>query len=257
VVSLIPLIGIPIVRPGDDLASLIVAGLERSGETGTGLRLIDGDILVVTQKIVSRAEDRFVELETVQPSLRAQELATRTQKDPRVVEVMLWDTAEVLRVGPRVIVVQHRLGFVCANAGVDASNVAAPQAETVLRLPEDPDLSARRLRARLMELTGTAPAVIISDSHGRAWREGTVGVAIGVSGMLPVQDLRGQLDLFGRKLQITTVGFADQMAAAATLVSGQADEGLPVVLVRGSPYERSEEAGAGALVRPAENDLFR
>ncbi len=256
-VSLIPLIGMPIVSAGDDLGALIAASLARSGQAGSQLRLTNDDILVVTQKIVSRAEDRFVELGTVQPSPRARELAERTHKDPRVVEVMLWDTAEVLRVGPRVIVVQHRLGFVCANAGVDASNVAAPQAETVLRLPDDPDLSARRLRARLLELTGAAPAVVISDSHGRAWREGTVGVAIGSAGLLPVQDLRGLPDLFGRKLQITTVGFADQLAAAASLVSGQADEGLPVVLVRGLAYQRSEDADARALVRSPETDLFR
>jgi coenzyme F420-0:L-glutamate ligase / coenzyme F420-1:gamma-L-glutamate ligase len=255
--TLIPLAGIPIVNPGDDLGAQIAASLARSGESGIALALSDDDILVVTQKIVSRAENRFVALRTVQPSPRAQELAARTQKDPRVVEVMLWDTAEVVRVGPRVIVVRHRLGFTCANAGVDASNVAEPDADRVLRLPEDPDRSARWLRARLHELTGAAPAVIISDSHGRPWREGTVGVAIGVAGLVPVQDLRGAPDLFGRKLQITLVGFADQVAAAASLVSGQADEGLPVVLVRGLAYARSEDAGAAELVRPPEQDLFR
>jgi coenzyme F420-0:L-glutamate ligase/coenzyme F420-1:gamma-L-glutamate ligase len=251
--SLIPLIGIPIVRAGDDLGVLIAESLVRSGAAP----LDRHDILVVTQKIVSRAEDRFVDLRTVQPSARAVELAVRTRKDARVVEVMLWDTAEVVRVGSRVIVVRHRLGFTCANAGVDASNVAEPQAEMVLRLPEDPDLSARRLRARLAELTGATPPVIISDSHGRPWREGTVGVAIGVAGLAPVQDLRGAPDLFGRTLQITLVGFADQIAAAASLVSGQADEGLPVVLVRGLPFVPDEHASAHQIVRPPEQDLFR
>ncbi|PWH16473.1 MAG: coenzyme F420-0:L-glutamate ligase [Ardenticatenia bacterium] len=252
--SLIPLRGIPIVQPGDDLGRLIVEALSR---TAGGIALRDEDILVVTQKVVSRAEGRFVALRTVQPSPRARELAERTGKDARVIEVMLWDTAEVVRVAPRVIIVRHRLGFVCANAGVDASNVAEPGAEMVLRLPADPDRSARQLRARIQELTGAAPAVIISDSHGRPWREGTVGVAIGVAGLEPVQDLRGLPDLFGRPLQITTVGFADQIAAAASLVSGQADEGLPVVLVRGLPYQRSETASARMLLRPPELDLFR
>ena len=255
--SLIPLPGIPIVRPGDDLAELIVESLAHAVQGGAGLALSDDDILVVTQKIVSKAEDRFVDLGTVQPSARALELATRTHKDARVVEVMLWDSDEVVRVGPRVIIVRHRLGFVCANAGVDASNVAETDSDRVLRLPADPDLSARQMRARLQALTGAAPAVIISDSHGRPWREGTVGVAIGLAGLAPVQDLRGQPDLFGRRLQITLVGFADQVAAAASLVSGQADEGLPVVLVRGLPYERSREASARELVRPPESDLFR
>ncbi|MGQ9501303.1 MAG: coenzyme F420-0:L-glutamate ligase [Anaerolineae bacterium] len=252
--SLIPLIGVPIVQPGDDLGCLVVEALAR---TAGGIIPRDEDILVVTQKVVSRAEGRFVALRSVQPSPRARELAERTGKDARVIEVMLWDTAEMVRVAPRVIIVRHRLGFVCANAGVDASNVAEPDAEMVLRLPADPDRSAQELRARIRELTGVAPAVIISDSHGRPWREGTVGVAIGVAGLEPVQDLRGVPDLFGRPLQITTVGFADQVAAAASLVSGQADEGLPVVLVRGLSYRRSETASARALLRPPELDLFR
>jgi len=251
--SLIPLTGIPIVQPRDDLGELIAASLAPSGVAPLG----DEDILVLTQKVVSRAENRFVDLRTVQPSPRALELAARTSKDARAVEVMLWDTDEVVRVGPRVIVVRHRLGFTCANAGVDASNVAEPGAEMVLRLPDDPDLSARRIRARLRELTGAAPAVVISDSHGRPWREGTVGVAIGVAGMLPVQDLRGVPDLFGRALQITLVGFADQVAAAASLVSGQANEGLPVVLVRGLPFQPDDTASARQIVRPPEYDLFR
>jgi coenzyme F420-0:L-glutamate ligase/coenzyme F420-1:gamma-L-glutamate ligase len=251
--SLIPLTGIPIVQPGDDVGALIAASLEPSGAAP----LHDCDILVITQKVVSRAEDRFVDLRTVQPSARALDLAARTNKDARAVEVMLWDTDKVVRVGPRVIVVRHRLGFTCANAGVDASNVAEPGAEMVLRLPDDPDRSARGIRARLRELTGAAPAVVISDSHGRPWREGTVGVAIGVAGLQPVQDLRGLPDLFGRALQITLVGFADQIAAAASLVSGQANEGLPVVLVRGLPFQPDDNASARQIVRPPEYDLFR
>jgi coenzyme F420-0:L-glutamate ligase/coenzyme F420-1:gamma-L-glutamate ligase len=250
--SLIPLPGLPLVRPGDDLAALMAHSL-----AAAGLRLGDEDILVVTQKIVSKAENRFVDLKTVQPSPQAVELAGRTQKDPRLVEVILWDTAEVVRARPDVLIVQHRLGFISANAGVDRSNVAEPGRDMVLRLPADPDASARRLRAALLALTGAAPALLIADSHGRAWREGTVGVAIGVAGLAPVQDLRGQPDLFGYHLQYTTVGFADQIVAAASLVMGQADEGRPVVLVRGLAYRRDEGASASQILRPREADLFR
>jgi coenzyme F420-0:L-glutamate ligase/coenzyme F420-1:gamma-L-glutamate ligase len=251
-IHLIPLPGLPLVQPGDDLAALMAHSL-----AAAGLRLGDEDILVVTQKIVSKAENRYVDLKTVQPSPQAVELARRTQKDPRLVEVILWDTVEVVRARPSVLIVQHRLGFISANAGVDRSNVAEPGRDVVLRLPADPDESARRLRARLRELTGAAPALLIADSHGRAWREGTVGVAIGLAGLVPVQDLRGQPDLFGYQLQYTTVGFADQIVAAASLVMGQAGEGRPAVLVRGLAYERGEAASAGQILRPREMDLFR
>jgi coenzyme F420-0:L-glutamate ligase/coenzyme F420-1:gamma-L-glutamate ligase len=251
-ISLIPLPGLPLVRPGDDLAALMAHSL-----AAAGLRLGDEDILVVTQKIVSKAENRFVDLKTVQPSPQALELAKRTQKDPRLVEVILWDTVEVVRARPGVLIVQHRLGFISANAGVDRSNVAEPGRDVVLRLPADPDESARRLRARLRQATGVAPALLIADSHGRAWREGTVGVAIGLAGLVPVQDLRGQPDLFGYQLQYTTVGFADQIVAAASLVMGQAGEGRPAVLVRGLAYQRGENASASQILRPREMDLFR
>jgi len=251
-ISLIPLPGLPLVQPGDDLAALIAHSL-----AAAGLLLADEDILVVTQKIVSKAENRFVDLKTVQPSPRAVELTSRTQKDPRLVEVMLWDTAEVVRARPGVLIVQHRMGFISANAGVDRSNVAEPGHDVVLRLPADPDASARRLRTSLRELTGAAPALLIADSHGRPWREGTVGVAIGVAGLVPVQDLRGQPDLFGYQLQYTTVGFADQIVAAASLVMGQASEGRPVVLVRGLAYTRDEDASTGQILRLREMDLFR
>ncbi len=250
--SLIPLPGLPLVQPGDNLAKLIVRSL-----ADAGLLLDDEHILVVTQKIVSKAENRFVDLKTVQPSPRAVELAKQTQKDPRRVQVILWDTAEVVRARPSVLIVQHRLGFISANAGVDRSNVAEPGRDVVLRLPANPDESARRLRASLRELTGAAPALLIADSHGRPWREGTVGVAIGLAGLAPVQDLRGQPDLFGYQLQYTTVGFADQIVAAASLVMGQANEGRPVVLVRGLAYARDEDASAGQILRLREMDLFR
>jgi coenzyme F420-0:L-glutamate ligase/coenzyme F420-1:gamma-L-glutamate ligase len=168
----------------------------------------------------------------------------------------LWDAAEVIRAVPYVLIVAHHLGFICANAGVDHSNVG-PEDDLVLRLPADPDQSARRLRTRLGELTGAAPAIIINDSHGRPWRSGTAGVAIGLAGLTPIQDLRGQPDLFGHQLQVTTVGFADQIAAGASLVMGQADEGLPAVLVRGLAYQPAKNASARQILRPPETDLFR
>jgi len=249
--SFFPLAGIPLVKPGDDL------GMQITGAThSAALRLRDTDVLVIAQKIVSKAENRFVRLRDVNPSPHALELAEITGKDPRLVEVILWDTAEVIRAVPHVLIVAHHLGFICANAGVDHSNVG-PEDDLVLRLPADPDESARRLRARLHELTNTAPAIIINDSHGRPWREGTTGVAIGLAGLTPVQDLRGQPDLFGTPLQITTVGFADQVAAGASLVMGQADEGLPAVLVRGLAYQPAENVSARHILRPPETDLFR
>jgi coenzyme F420-0:L-glutamate ligase/coenzyme F420-1:gamma-L-glutamate ligase len=239
------------VKPGDDLGALITDAARR-----VGLSLNDQDILVVTQKIVSKAEDRFVRLRDVKPSPRALELAEITGKDPRLVEVILWDASEIIRARRNLLIVAHHLGFISANAGVDHSNVGA-DSDLVLRLPVNPDTSARRLRARLAELTGAAPAVVISDSHGRAWREGTVGTAIGVAGLVPIQDLRGHPDLFGYQLQHTTVGFADQVAAAASLVMGQADEGLPVVLVRGLVYQPDEAVSARQILRPPETDVFR
>jgi coenzyme F420-0:L-glutamate ligase/coenzyme F420-1:gamma-L-glutamate ligase len=249
--NFIPLTGIPLVKPGDDLGILVTSAVKEAG-----LSLHDSDILVVAQKIVSKAENRFVYLGDVSPSPRAVELAEVTGKDPRLVEVILWDTAEVIRAVPHVLIVAHQLGFICANAGVDHSNVGG-ESDMVLRLPAGPDQSARRLRARLRELTGTAPAVIINDSHGRPWREGTLGVAIGLAGLTPVQDLRGHPDLFGYDLQHTTVGFADQVAAGASLVMGQADEGLPVVLVRGLAYQPNASVAARQMLRQRETDLFR
>ncbi len=249
--SFIPLGGIPLIKPGDDLGALLAGAAEAAR-----VSLRAGDILVIAQKIVSKAENRFVRLREVTPSSRARELAAVTGKDPRLVEVILWDTAEVIRAGHNVLIVAHRLGFICANAGVDHSNVG-PEEDLVLRLPSSPDSSAQRLRNRLRKLTGVTPAVIINDSHGRPWREGTLGVAIGLAGLEGVQDLRGQLDLFGYHLRLTTVGFADQVAAGASLVMGQANEGLPAVLVRGLAYQSAERASARQILRPPETDLFR
>ena len=250
-VRLIALSGVPLVREGDDLCEIILDAIGRSGE-----KLSSGDVLVLAQKIVSKARGRHVELDHVTPSPRALELAKVVEKDPRVIELILRESSEVLRVRRDVMIVVHRLGFVMANAGIDFSNVDAIQDTRVLLLPADPDAECERLRKALFERTGAGVAVIINDSHGRAWRNGTVGVAIGASGIPALLDLRGVPDLFGRSLRITQVALADELAAAASLLMGQADEGTPIVLVRGVPYERRESAAA-ELVRPKELDLFR
>jgi len=253
--TLTPLIGIPLVQPGDDLASILLQALRQ-----TGLSLVDGDILVLAQKIVSKSEGRLVQLSQVSPTPRAVELAAQTEKDPRLVELILRESREVLRTRPGTIIVEHRLGFVCANAGIDHSNVGDSHLELpeecMLLLPENPDTSAQRLRQCLGEATGARIGVLIIDSHGRAWRLGTVGLAIGLAGLPGLADLRGQPDLFGYRLRITEVGVADELAAAASLVMGQADEGTPAIHVRGFPYPL-REASLAELIRPKNLDLFR
>lgn len=250
--TLTPLPGIPLIQPGDDLAGIILQALAQAG-----IGLQDGDILVVAQKIVSKAEGRLVCLSEVSPSPQAVELAASTQKDPRVVELVLQESRGVLRSRPGSIIVEHRLGFVCASAGVDHSNVKEdPEGEWMLLLPEDPDASAAGLRQRLEEASGARLGVLIIDSHGRAWRLGTVGVAIGLAGLPGLVDLRGEPDLFGFRLQITQVGAADELAAAASLVMGQAAEGTPVVHARGFPYAL-REGSLPELLRPREQDMFR
>lgn len=252
--ALTALPGIPLVSPGDDLVSLILDGLRRAD-----LSLEAGDVLVVTQKIVSKAEGRLVYLPEVAPSAQAMHLAEETRKDPRLVEVILRESRRVLRVRPGLIVVEHRLGFVCANGGVDHSNVQGPDGEAqdwVLMLPQDPDASAQRIRQALEAVSRARLGVLIIDSHGRAWREGTVGVAIGAAGFPALLDLRGRPDLFGYRLRVTQVGLADELAGAASLLMGQADEGRPVVHVRGLPYPLGE-GSAAELLRPESQDLFR
>ena len=260
---LTPLRSIPMLQPGDDLAMLILQALN-----ATGICLQDGDILVLAQKIVSKVEGRIVSLAWVEPSARAVELAACCDKDPRLVEWILRESREVLRLRPGTIVVEHRLGFVCANAGIDHSNVNpapgspggslpdSPAEDWVLLLPENPDASAQALRQRLEAASGARLGVMIIDSHGRAWRLGTVGVAIGLAGLPGLVDLRGKPDLFGYRLRVTQVGAADELAAAASLVMGQAAEGTPVVHARGFPYSL-REAGLGELLRPKSEDLFR
>jgi coenzyme F420-0:L-glutamate ligase/coenzyme F420-1:gamma-L-glutamate ligase len=243
---------IPLIRKDDDLVALIGDGVARGGIAPRG-----GDVFVVTQKIVSKAEGRMVDLADVKPSTEAVALADKVQKDPRLVELILSESVRVVRSRPNVLIVEHRLGFVMANAGIDQSNVGSPdEPQRALLLPVDPDGSAAALRKRLSEKFGVPLAVIISDSFGRAWRRGTCGVAIGAAGLPSLMDLRGSPDLFGRELQVSITGHADEIAAAASLVMGQGDEGQPVVIVRGLTW-RGPDNAASELVRPAAEDMFR
>jgi len=246
------------------LADIVVNALQENN-----ISLEDNNILVFAQKVISKAEGRAVNLATITPSSRAQELAKQTEKDARVVELILQESNEVLRTRVGAIIVEHKLGFVCANAGIDHSNVSPPETsevfgdfgslkaeEWVLLLPAEPDRSAEKMRDEIKSETGKRVGILIIDSHGRAWRNGTVGVAIGIAGLPGLEDLRGKPDLFGYKLQVTQVGAADELAAAASLMMGQAAEGTPVVHVRGFPYPL-REATLKELIRPKNQDLFR
>ena len=272
--TITPLPNIPLIEKGDNLAQII---LENSPS------LEDGDIFVLAQKIVSKAEGRLVNLADVEPSPRAVELATATQKDARVVELILSESNEIVRTRPGLIVVEHKLGFICANAGIDHSNIhphpsLPPRGEGTgspphrggdvrrtegglddeyaLLLPQNPDQSAQNLRDALQIATNKKLGVLIIDSHGRAWREGIVGITIGLAGVPGVVDKRGDSDLFGRELRITQIGAADELAAAASLMMGQTNEGKPIVHVRGFPYPL-QESRLEDLLRPKEKDLFR
>ncbi|MBA4036740.1 MAG: coenzyme F420-0:L-glutamate ligase [Bradyrhizobium sp.] len=251
-IELLAVPGIPRIVRGDDLVVLIGEGLARGGIVPRG-----GDVFVLTQKIVSKAEGRMVDLATVKPSTEAIELAGKVQKDPRLVELILSESVRVVRTRPGVLIVEHRLGLVMANAGIDQSNVASPDdPQWASLLPVDPDGSAAMLRKRLSQSFGVPVAVIISDSFGRAWRRGTCGVAIGAAGLPSLMDLRGAPDLYGRELQVSVTGHADEIAAAASLVMGQGAEGQPVVIVRGLTWCGPDNA-ASELVRPAAEDMFR
>jgi len=248
-VEVIGVTGIPIVKPGDDLPRLIVKAAERQG---TPIR--DGDVIVVSHIIVSRAEGRMVNLREVKPSPFAENVAESLGKDPRLVEVILRESKSIIRMGRGHLITETRQGFVCANSGVDQSNV--PGEDVVALLPEDPDESARRIREGVERLTGRRVAVIVSDTHGRPLREGEINVAIGVSGMKPLRDRRGERDLFGYILRVKRTAVADEIASAAELVIGQADEGIPVAIVRGYEFEPSEDATAKELIMPRDRDLF-
>ncbi|MET0295615.1 MAG: coenzyme F420-0:L-glutamate ligase [Phenylobacterium sp.] len=249
--SIWPLKGLPMFQAGDDLAEAFARSLEEGG-----LEPRDGDVLVIAQKIVSKAEGRQVALADVTPSAEAVALASQTLKEPEVCELILRESAQLMRVREGVVIVRHRLGHVLANAGIDASNVADPSGPVrVLLWPEDPDASARRIREALAERLGVNLAVVISDSLGRAWRVGTLGTAIGSAGLTPIRDRRGETDLFGRELIATITGVADELAAAGTLVMGEASEGLPAALIRGAVFPPGE-GGVREILRAPEIDLF-
>jgi coenzyme F420-0:L-glutamate ligase/coenzyme F420-1:gamma-L-glutamate ligase len=251
-VTITPLAHLPAVQPGDDLAALLVEALDHAGIVPQRQ-----DVLVVTQKIVSKAENRYLDLDTITPSARARELAQVVLKDARLVEAVLSQSVDVLRARPNVLIVETKHGLVMANAGIDQSNLAeSDHGRRVLLLPEDPDASAASLKARIDRHYRTDVGVIISDSVGRAWRLGTVGLAIGAAGVPSLWDRRGEPDLSGRRLEVTEVGFADAAAAAAVLVMGEGAEGRPAVLVRGLSWT-APDGPAQELVRPKAIDLFR
>ena len=246
--ELIPLDGIREIQPGDDLVAAII-----DAAAGTDLTLRDDDVLVVTQKIVSKAERRLVDLDSVEPSALARDWAERWGKDARQVELVLRESAAIVRMAPGGLIISRtRHGFVCANAGVDVSNVGGGDVASLL--PEDPDASARAIRDGLRDRTGAAPAVVVSDSFGRPWRNGIVNVAIGVAGIKPLLDLRGEPDAAGRPMQATIIAVADELASAADLAGGKVDQ-RPVVVVRGYEW-RASDGGASELVMEAERDLF-
>lgn len=250
--TLFPVLDFPLIHPGDDLAALIVERLRAQGET-----LQPGDILVLAQKIVSKAEGRLVRLEDVKPSAQARELADVIGKDSHHIQVILDDTNEIIRVRRGLFVVEQSSGWICANAGVDRSNIEPEQGDTLAMLPADADASAEKLSKRLGELTGVTPALIINDSHGRAWRIGTCGVAIGCAGLPPIWNQRGLHDLFGYELQTSEECIADELAAAASLIMGQSNEGRPVVVIRGYQLPKAPNAPAKSIQRPAQMDAFR
>jgi len=250
-----PIQHIPMIVPGDDLAIIVSEAIRKNQ-----IQLRDGDILVVTQKVVSKSENRLRNLTEIEPTPRAFDLASIVRKDPRLVELILQESRTVLRASPGVLIVEHRIGIISANAGIDHSNVNGPwgnHEDWVLLLPEDPDASAQKLRETLCKLNAVKSlGVLIIDSHGRPWRIGTIGTSIGISGMPGVVDLRGEKDIFGYKMQYTIINTADELAAGASLVMGQLDEMVPVVHVRGFPYPLKEGHLLDVL-RPEEEDLFR
>lgn len=241
--------GIPEIQKDADLVTLIIAAMDRCS-----VHIEDGNIIVLAQKIVSKAEGRLVHLDTVTPGEEALSLARKTDKDPRLVQLILNESEEVVRCREGVIIVAHRIGLVHANAGIDRSNIEDP--ESVLLLPEDPDASAAKIREGLEQHYGVHMGVIISDSMGRAWRNGTVGFAIGASGVETLKDLVGRPDMFGRLLEATSVGHGDELAAAASIVMGQADEAIPVALIQGLHAVQTNQTAA-ELLREKSEDMFR
>lgn len=249
-IAIHPVTGIGEVTPGSDLPQLVVNALKANG-----LELRDNDVLIVTQKIVSKSENRFVDLASIKPSDEAKRLAEITGKEPAFVDAALSESSEVVRTGPNVLITRHRLGFVMANAGIDRSNLGPGRKNQLLLLPENPDASAERLREGLRNLCGAAPGVLISDSFGRPWRLGVVGVAIGAAGLPAFVNRRGELDRDGRRLEVTEVALGDILATAAQLATGEGAEGVPAALIQGISFEYPINS-ASALIRPPNEDLF-
>ena len=247
--------GLPMVEPGDDLVASILVALEECGES-----LQQDDVLVIAQKIISKSEGRYLDLREVVPTAEAEQLALEVDKDPRKVQAILDESTEVVRKRPGVLIVEHKLGFVQANAGIDQSNIDADEENRCLLLPIDPDKSAELIRQQIKARLGIDVGVIINDSIGRAWRVGSLGLSIGIAGFTGLEDYIGQTDIYGNELRVTQVAAADELAAGASLVMGQTTEKTPVVLVRGyqpkSPAD-PEQQGVKPLIRPREMDMFR
>ncbi|HLN45202.1 MAG: coenzyme F420-0:L-glutamate ligase [Chloroflexota bacterium] len=250
IIEVIPIENLPLIREGDELGKLIVKTAEKQGTP-----LLEKDIVVVTHKIVSKTEGQTINLSTVVPSEKAKELAQKTRKDPALVEIILRETKEIVRLGPNSIITENVNGVICANAGIDKSNVAGEK--NVILLPKHPDESARKIRNDIKELTGHEVAVIISDTNGRPLRMGEINVAIGVAGIKPTRDRRGEKDLFGYVLCVKQTAVVDELASAAELVIGQANEAIPVAIIRGYTYQTAENVSAKSLMRPKAIDLFR
>ena len=251
--TILPIIGIPDIHEGEDLVEILIK-IARSHN----ISIINNDIFIFAQKIISKSEGRLVDLRTIKPSIRAKHIAKLTQKNPGLIQLILEESKAVLRIRKGLIIVRHKLGFVCANAGIDHSNTIHGEESShyVLLLPENPDRSAKLIQTGIEERTGCKVGVLIIDSHGRAWRNGTVGVTIGIAGVPGIVDMRGKMDLYGYKLRATLIAAADELAAAASLVMGQADESIPCVIARGFPYPL-RESNLQELIRSEKNDLFK
>ena len=248
-IEIFPVTGLPIIKEGDDLASLICQAAEKQGTA-----VQNGDVIVVTHVIVSRAEGTVVNLETVTPSVFAKSVAKQTGKDPRLVEVVLRESRSIVRMREGKLITETKQGLICANSGVDVSNVSGDS--NVALLPEDADLSAQTIRQKIMQIAGKDVAVIVSDTHGRPLRQGEINIALGTSGFEPLRDRRGEKDLFGYTIRIKRTAIADELASAAELVIGQTNEGIPAAIIRGYAYPKSETANAQTMIRPPKEDLF-
>jgi coenzyme F420-0:L-glutamate ligase/coenzyme F420-1:gamma-L-glutamate ligase len=250
VIKIIAVENLPLIKEGDDLAELISKAADKQGTP-----LVENDIVVVTHVVVSKAEGNIIDLDKVIPSERAKELAQQTNKEPALVEVILRETKEIVRVGQNSIITETNNGIICANAGIDRSNVSGDR--NVVPLPKNPNASAQKIRQGIKRLTGATVAVIISDTHGRPLRLGEINVAVGVAGIKPIRDRRGEKDLFGYVLRIKQTAIADELSSAAELVIGQANEGIPVAIIRGYNYQKIDVASTTELIRAKEKDLFR